>query len=220
MASREQSGSNLPFQKLSFVWTSARQKRDLILSAPEAGGWFSLSRPGHVLRSGNRFRCRRPAQSRPSRTGQSLFDLDCWNKDRPIFAGCANGSKVWPRPDGSRIADDLMELDMEMVLLLRGYVKIHRLDDPCSPDPPSNHYVQFDEHYLIEFIRHDEIFFPDKRLPRGSIRARLQLLPRSSKSTGVKGSKNRHINSAVRASPIVASGLLRSPGCLRLPESE
>ena len=30
-----------------------------------------------------------------------------------------------------RLADGLMELDLEMVsLLLRGYIKVHRLDDP------------------------------------------------------------------------------------------
>ena len=41
-------------------------------------------------------------------------------------------------------------------LLLRQYIRVHRLDEPME-DAPSDRYVQFDEHYLLEFIRHDAI---------------------------------------------------------------
>jgi hypothetical protein len=58
-----------------------------------------------------------------------------------------------------RMAEGLIELDLELVsLLLRQYIRVHRLADPQdSPDAPSNRFVQFDENYLIEFIRHDAI---------------------------------------------------------------
>src|SRR5258708_7804972 len=103
MPSRDQSEFlNLPFQaKLEFLYgLPARQKRDLILSAPEA-----------------------------ERLVQSFSPETLFYTLKEIVA-----------------------------LLLRGYIKVHRLDVPSlSADPPSNRYVQFDEHYLIEFIRNDDI---------------------------------------------------------------
>ncbi len=56
-----------------------------------------------------------------------------------------------------RLADGLMSVDLELVsLLLRQYLRVHRVDEPKeNTDAPSNRFVQFDEHYLIEFIRHD-----------------------------------------------------------------
>ena len=61
-----------------------------------------------------------------------------------------------------RLADALMELDLELVsLLLRSYIKVHRVDDPnIAGDAPANRLLQFDEHYLIEFIRYDQITQP------------------------------------------------------------
>jgi len=45
-----------------------------------------------------------------------------------------------------------------MALLLRQYFRVHRLDDPLTAaDVPSDRYVQFDEHYIIEFQHHDAI---------------------------------------------------------------
>ena len=55
-----------------------------------------------------------------------------------------------------------MGLDMEMMaLLLRQYFRVHRLDDPLTAaDVPSDRFVQFDEHYIIEFQHHDAILQP------------------------------------------------------------
>ena len=51
------------------------------------------------------------------------------------------------------MTEGLMGLDMEMMaLLLRQYFRVHRLDDPLTAaDVPSDRFVQFDEHYIIEF---------------------------------------------------------------------
>ncbi|MBV8056530.1 MAG: hypothetical protein JO071_14955 [Deltaproteobacteria bacterium] len=58
-----------------------------------------------------------------------------------------------------RLADGLMGIDLELVsLLLRQYIRVHRLDAPQDvPDAPSDRFVQFDEHYLIESVRHDTV---------------------------------------------------------------
>jgi hypothetical protein len=155
---------NLPFQaKLDFLYgLPARQKRDLILSAPEAERlvqsfspetlFYTLKEIG-AADAGDLLSLAMPEQVK------SLFDLDCWNKDRPDFARMREWIETLSEAGRRRMADGLMQLDMEMVaLLLRGYIKVHRLDDPsASEDPPSNRYVQFDEHYLIEFVRNDNI---------------------------------------------------------------
>jgi len=165
MAGRDQSEFlNLPFQaKLEFLYgLPARQKRDLILSAPEAERLvqsFSPETLFYTLKEiGSADASDLLGLALPEQV-KSLFDLDCWNKDRPNFGRMREWIESLAEAGRKRMADALMELDMEMVaLLLRGYIKVHRLDDPSlSEDPPSNRYVQFDEHYLIEFIRNDDI---------------------------------------------------------------
>jgi len=155
---------NLPFQeKLEFLYgLPARQKRDLILSAPEAERLvqsFSPETLFYTLKEiGSADASDLLSLALPEQV-KSLFDLDCWNKDRPNFRRMREWIESLAEAGRIRMADSLMELDMEIVaLLLRGYIKVHRLDDPSlSEDPPSNRYVQFDEHYLIEFVRNDDI---------------------------------------------------------------
>src|ERR1700687_3975851 len=79
---------NLPFQeKLDFLYgLPARQKRDLILSAPEAERlvqsfspetlFYTLKEIGSAD-AGDLLSLAMPEQVK------SLFDLDCWDKDRP-----------------------------------------------------------------------------------------------------------------------------------------
>jgi uncharacterized protein DUF6178 len=155
---------NLPFQeKLEFLYgLPARQKRDLILSAPEAERlvqsfspetlFYTLKEIGSAD-SGDLLSLALPEQV------LGLFDLDCWDKDRPNLARMREWIDSMGEAGRKTVADALMAVDMELVaLLLRRYIKVHRMADPQdSPDAPSNRFVQFDEHYLIEFIRHDSI---------------------------------------------------------------
>src|SRR5215470_17908340 len=166
-SARQKEFLSLPFKaKLEFLYgLPARQKRDLILSAPEAERpvqSFSPETPFYTLKeigaadASDLLSLALPEQVR------SLFDLDCWNKDRPNFDRMREWIEALSEAGRLRMADALMELDMEMVaLLLRQYLRVHRLDDPsASEDPPANRHVQFDEHYLIEFIRNDAITQP------------------------------------------------------------
>lgn len=162
--SRQEEFLNLPFQeKLDFLYgLPARQKRDLILSAPEAERlvqsfapetlFYTLKEIGSAD-AGDLLGLSAPEQVR------WLFDLDCWDKDRPNLARMREWIEAMADAGRKRLADGLMELDLELVsLLLRQYIRVHRLNDPQdSPDSPSDRFVQFDEHYLIEFIRHDSI---------------------------------------------------------------
>ncbi|HYA35252.1 MAG TPA: DUF6178 family protein, partial [Candidatus Binataceae bacterium] len=158
---------NLPFkEKLEFLYgLPARQKRDLILSAPEAERlvqsfspetlFYTLKEIG-VADAGDLLSLALPEQVK------SLFDLDCWDKDRPSLQRMREWVEALAESGRKRLADGLMELDVELVsILLRSYIRVHRVNDPsAADDAPSNRFVQFDEHYLIEFIRYDSITQP------------------------------------------------------------
>jgi Family of unknown function (DUF6178) len=155
---------SLPFKaKLEFLYgLPARQKRDLILSAPEAERlvqsftpetlFYTLKEIG-AADSGDLLSLAVPEQV------QGLFDLDCWTRDRPNLDRMREWIEALAEAGRRRMAEGLMELDLEMMaLLLRQYFRVHRLDDPLSAaEVPSDRFVQFDEHYLIEFQRHDAI---------------------------------------------------------------
>jgi Family of unknown function (DUF6178) len=155
---------NLPFQaKLEFLYgLPARQKRDLILAAPEAERlvqsfspetlFYTLKEIGSAD-AGDLLSLALPEQVK------SLFDLDCWIKDRPNISRMREWIEVLAEAGRRRMADGLMELDQEIVaLFVRRYIRVHRLDDPSlSEDPPSNRYIQLGEHYLVEFIRNDSV---------------------------------------------------------------
>ncbi len=155
---------NLPFQeKLDFLYgLPARQKRDLILSAPEAERlvqsfspetlFYTLKEIGSAD-AGDLLSLAMPEQVK------SLFDLDCWNRDRPNVHRMREWIEAMADGGRRKLADALMGLDMEMMsILLRGYIKVHRIEDAASsPDATANRFAQYDENYLIEFIRHDAI---------------------------------------------------------------
>ncbi|HXN86145.1 MAG TPA: DUF6178 family protein [Candidatus Binataceae bacterium] len=168
MASNRQSEFlNLPFkEKLEFLYgLPARQKRDLILSAPEAERlvqsfspetlFYTLKEIGSAD-AGDLLSLALPEQVK------SLFDLDCWDKDRPNLDRMREWIEALTEGGRRRLADALMELDLELVsILLRSYIKVHRVDDPnIAGDAPANRLIQFDEHYLIEFVRYDQITQP------------------------------------------------------------
>jgi hypothetical protein len=161
---RQEEFLNLPFQeKLEFLYgLPARQKRDLILSSPDAERlvrsfapetlFYTLKEIG-VADAGDLLSLAVPEQVR------SLFDLDCWHKDQPNLERMREWIEAIAEGGRKRLTDGLMGIDLELVsLLLRQYVRVHRLDAPQDmPDVPSDGFIQFDEHYLIESIRHDTI---------------------------------------------------------------
>ena len=164
MANAREEFLNLPFQeKLEFLYgLPARQKYDLILSAPEAERlvqsfapqtlFYTLKEIG-IADAGDLLSMAIPEQVR------WLFDLDCWDKDRPNLRRMREWIEAMGEGGRERIADGLMSADMELVsLLLRQHLRVHRIDEPQeNTDAPSDHFVQFGDHYLIEFTRRDSI---------------------------------------------------------------
>ena len=164
MANARDEFLNLPFQeKLEFLYgLPARQKLDLILSAPEAERlvqsfapqtlFYTLKEIG-IADAGDLLSLAVPEQVR------WLFDLDCWDKDRPNLRRMSEWIEAMAEGGRERIADGLMSADMELVsLLLRQHLRVHRIDEPQeNTDAPFDHFVQFGDHYLIEFTRRDSI---------------------------------------------------------------
>jgi Family of unknown function (DUF6178) len=161
---RQEEFLNLPFaEKLEFLYgLPAGQKRDLILSSPDADRlvrsfapetlFYTLKEIG-IADAGDLLSLAIPEQVR------WLFDLDCWHKDQPDLERMREWVEAISEGGRKRLADGLMGIDLELVsLLLRQYIRVHRLDAPQDvPDAPSDRFVQFDEHYLIESIRYDTI---------------------------------------------------------------
>src|SRR6266851_986878 len=155
---------NLPFQeKLEFLYgLPARQKRDLIISAPEAERlvqsfspetlFYTLKEIG-AADSGDLLAMAVPEQFK------GLLDLDCWNKDQPNLDRMRVWIEAMSEAGRRRMAEALVELDVQLVTLwMRQYVKVYRLDEAQAVlDVPSRQVMQLDEHYVIEFVRHDSI---------------------------------------------------------------
>jgi len=166
-STRHEEFLSLPFKaKLEFLYgLPARQKRDLILSAPEAERLVQLFLPEtlfySVMEIGSPYSGGLLSLAVPEQI-QGLFDLDCWTRDRPNLDRMREWIEALTEAGRKRMTEGLMGLDMEMMaLLLRQYFRVHRLDDPLTAaDVPSDRFVQFDEHYIIEFQHHDAILQP------------------------------------------------------------
>ena len=164
MVDSRQDFLNLPFrEKLDFLYgLPAREKLDLILSAPEAERlvqsfapqtlFYTLKEIG-IADAGDLLNLAVPEQVR------WLFDLDCWDKDRPNLARMREWIAAMAEGGRERLAEALMATDMELVsLLLRQHIRVHRIDEPQeNTDAPSDRFIQFGDNYLIEFIRRDSI---------------------------------------------------------------
>src|SRR5207245_4424639 len=138
-STRQEEFLSLPFKaKLEFLYgLPARQKRDLILSAPEAERlvrsfapetlFYTLKEIG-TADAGDLLSLAIPEQIR------WLFDLDCWDKDRPNLARMREWIEAMAEGGRKRLADGLMGIDLELAsLLLSQNVRENPLDEPQEP---------------------------------------------------------------------------------------
>src|SRR5262249_61799233 len=116
---------SLPFKaKLEFLYgLPARQKRDLIMSAPEAERLVQSFSPETLFYtvkeigsadSGDLLSLAVPEQI------QGLFDLDCWTRDRPNPDRMREWIEALTPAGAKRMTEGLMRLDMEMKALRLG----------------------------------------------------------------------------------------------------
>ena len=177
---------NLPFQeKLEFLYgLPARQKRDLILSAPEAERlvqsfspetlFYTLKEIGSAD-AGDLLSLAMPEQVK------SLFDLDCWNRDRPNVHRMREWIEAMADGGRRKLADALMGLDLEMMSMLAA--RLHKSASNRRPGVLAGRHRE-----SLRAVRRklfDRVHPPRRNLAahlglhRRSVRARLQLLRRA-----------------------------------------
>ena len=159
--------NSLPFREQldALYGISARDRRDLILSAPNAQRLvrsFAAESLFHTLKE---IGLEDGAELLSLASGEqvcALVDLDCWKKDRLETATLLNWLEVIVEAGGRAVGELLNSIDRDLlVLLLRRFVRIHRREDPEEPeeDAEGPEVFELDEHYQIFFHR------PDARMP-------------------------------------------------------
>jgi hypothetical protein len=155
--------NRLPFrdQLDALYGISARDRRDLILSAPNAQRLvrsFAAESLFHTLKEVG---LEDGAELLSLASGEqvcALVDLDCWKKDRLDTAMLLDWLEVIVEAGGRAVGELLHSIDRELlVLLLKRFIRVHRRDDPEEPedDLEGQEVFELDEHYQIVFHRWD-----------------------------------------------------------------
>jgi hypothetical protein len=159
--------NSLPFREQldALYGISARDRRDLILSAPNAQRLvraFAAESLYHTLKE---IGLEEGAELLSLASGEqvcALVDLDCWKKDRLETAMLLDWLEVVVEAGERTVGELLNSIDLDLlVLLLRRFVRVHRREDPEEPeeDAEGPEVFELDEHYQIVFHR------PDARMP-------------------------------------------------------
>ena len=155
--------NRLPFREQldALYGISARDRRDLILSAPNAQRLvrsFAAESLFHTLKEvGLEDGVELIALASGDQVC-ALVDLDCWKKDRLETATLLDWLEVIVEAGGRAVGELLNSIDRDLlVLLLKRFVRVHRRDDPEEPeeDVEGPEIFELDEHYQIIFQRWD-----------------------------------------------------------------
>jgi len=131
--------NRLPFREQldALYGISARDRRDLILSAPNAQRLvrsFAAESLFHTLKEvGLEDGVELIALASGDQVC-ALVDLDCWKKDRLETATLLDWLEVIVEAGGRAVGELLNSIDRDLlVLLLKRFVRVHRRDDPEEP---------------------------------------------------------------------------------------
>lgn len=155
--------NRLPFrdQLDALYGVSARERRDLILAAPNAQRLvrsFAAESLFHTLKEVG---LEDGVDLLALASGEqvcALVDLDCWKKDRLETDGLLDWLEAILEGGDRAAGEFLHSVDRDLlVLLLKRFVRVHRRDDPEEPDEDleGSEVFELDEHYQIVFHRWD-----------------------------------------------------------------
>src|SRR5438270_762071 len=155
--------NGLPFREQldALYGISARDRRDLILAAPNAQRLvrsFAAESLFHTLKEVG---LEDGVELLALASGEqlcALVDLDCWKKDRLEIRTLLDWLEVIVEAGGRAVGELLNSIDRDLlVLLLKRFVRVHRRDDPEEPedDVEGPEIFELDEHYQIIFHRWD-----------------------------------------------------------------
>lgn len=151
--------NRLPFREQidALYGISARDRRDLILSAPNAQRLvrsFAAEGLYHTLKE---IGLEDAADLVSLASGEqvcALVDLDCWKKDRLDVRTLLDWLEVIVEGGGRSIGEFLNSVDRDLlVLFLKRFIRVLRRDDPEEPeeDVEGPEVFELDEHYRIVF---------------------------------------------------------------------
>jgi hypothetical protein len=155
--------NRLPFrdQLDALYGISARDRRDLILSSPNAQRLvrsFAAESLFHTLKE---IGLEDGAELLALASGEqvcTLLDLDCWKKDRLETRAILDWLEALVEAGSRALGEFLNSVDRDLlVLLLKRFVRVQRRDDPEEPeeDAEGPEVFELDEHYRIVFYRLD-----------------------------------------------------------------
>ncbi len=155
--------NRLPFREQldALYGISALERRDLILSAPNAQRLVRSFAAESLFQTLKEVGLEDGGDLLALASGDqvcALLDLDCWKKDRLETATLLDWLEVIVEAGGRAVGELLNAVDRDLlVLLLKRFVRVHRRDDPEEPedDAEGPEIFELDEHYQILFHRWD-----------------------------------------------------------------
>jgi hypothetical protein len=155
--------NSLPFREQldALYGISAQERRDLILSAPNAQRLVRSFAAESLFQTLKEVGLEDGGDLLALASGEqvcALLDLDCWKKDRLETATLLDWLEVIVEAGGRAVGELLNAVDRDLlVLLLKRFVRVHRRDDPEEPedDVEGPEIFELDEHYQVLFHRLD-----------------------------------------------------------------
>ncbi len=155
--------NRLPFREQldALYGISAKDRRDLILSAPNAGRLvrsFAAESLFHTLKE---LGLEDGGDLLALASGEqicALVDLDCWKKDRLETKLLLDWLEPLMEGGERAVGEFLNTVDRDLLeLFLKRFVRVHRRDDPEEPedDQEGQEIFELDEHYQIIFHHWD-----------------------------------------------------------------
>ncbi len=150
--------NRLPFrEKLDVLYgVSARDRRDLILSAPDAQRLVRSFAAESLFYTIKDLGLEDSIELVALASGEqisALVDLDCWKKDRFENQAMVDWLEILSEGGAKPLGELLNSIDLELLILfLKRFVHVVRTDDPEEPPEVEGAEVfELDEHYQIVF---------------------------------------------------------------------
>ena len=154
--------NQLPFRdKLELLYgVSAQDKRDLILSCPEAQRLVRTFAAESLFFTVKEIGLEDSAELLSLASGEqvcTLLDLDCWKRDRLDTSALLDWLEIIVEAGDRTLGEFLNSVDLQLlVVFLKRFIRVYRHEEPEEPPELEGPEVfELDEHYRIVFHRWD-----------------------------------------------------------------
>lgn len=154
--------NRLPFRdKLEILYgVSAQDKRDLILSCPDAQRLVRSFTDESLFFTVKEIGLEDSAELLSLASGEqvcTLLDLDCWKRDRLDISSLLDWLELIIEAGDRTVGEFLNSIDLQLlVAFLKRFIRVYRNEEPDEPPELEGPEVfELDEHYRIVFHRRD-----------------------------------------------------------------